>query len=82
MAIHPHPMSMAAHGERRRQELLDQARQVQAVREATAGAARACRRGPEVRSVVAGLARSLFSRLRLALTQPLDLPQSSPGEAR
>ena len=82
MSIHPNPMSMAVHVEHHRQELLDQAHQERLAKEAIAGSAQARKGRLEVGTVVASRAWSLFSRLRPALTQPLEMPQSSPGEAR
>ena len=81
MSIHPNPMSMAVHVEHHRQTLLDQARQERLAKEAIAGAARAHQGSWEVRAAVAGRARLLFSRLRPGLADPIELPQSAPGEA-
>jgi hypothetical protein len=80
MTVHPNPISMAAHVERRRRELFDQAQREQVAKEAIAGAALTRHGQWEVGSVVAGRARKLFSRLRPGLTQPLELAQSSPGD--
>jgi uncharacterized protein (DUF3084 family) len=82
MSVHPNPMSMAVNVEHHRQELLDQAHQERLAKEAIAGAAQAREGRSEVGTVVASRAWSLFSRLRPALTQPLNLPQSAPGDTR
>jgi hypothetical protein len=76
MSFHPNPMSMAVHVEHHRQELL--------AKEAITSAMQVQdRQGrSDVKAAVANRARSLFSRLRPALAQPLELSQSSPGEAR
>jgi hypothetical protein len=74
-------MSMAVNVEHHRQELLDQAHQERLAKEAIAGAAQAREGRSEVGSVVASRAWSLFSRLRPALSEPMEAPQSVPGEA-
>lgn len=82
MSFHPNPMSMAVHVEHHRQELLDQAQQERLAKEAIASATQTRQGRLDVKAAVANRARSLFSRLRPALSQPLELSQSSPGEAR
>jgi hypothetical protein len=81
MSVHPNPMSMAVHVEHHRQELLDQAHQERLAKEAIAGAAQTREGRAELGAVVVSRARSLFSRLRPALSEPLEAPRSAPGEA-
>jgi hypothetical protein len=73
-------MSMAAHVEHHRQELLEQARRERLAKEAIAGRAPSQTAGADTSAAVSR-ARSIFARLRPALTDPVELPQSSPGEA-
>lgn len=81
MSFHPNPMSMAMHVEHHRQELLDQAHQERLAKEAIAGSGRA-RSGLAAASATAvGRARSFFGRLSPALARPIDLAQSTPGDA-
>mgnify|MGYP000162022495 CR=1 FL=1 len=83
MSFHPNPMSMAAHVEHHRQRLLEQAHQERLAKEAIAGRAhaRSSTGLAEASAAAVGRARSLFGRLRPALAKPIELPQSSPGDA-
>ena len=81
MPFHPNPMSMATHVEHHRQELLAQAHQERLAQEALAGRANAGYGLVEASATAVGRARSFFGRLRPALAKPVELPQSSPGEA-
>ena len=81
MAFHPNPMSMAAHVEHHRQELLAQAHQERLAKEAIAGRAQTRVGFAAASAAAVGRARSLFGRLHPALASPIELPQSSPGEA-
>ena len=81
MPIHPHPNTMATHVEHHRQELLKQAQQERMAREALAGGP--ARNGlAEATAAAVGQTRAIFARLRPALTAPMELPQSQPGEAQ
>lgn len=81
MPFHPNPMSMAVHVEHHRQELLDQAHQERLAKEAIAGRSHGGPTLAQASASAAGRARSLFGWLRPALAEPIELPQSSPGEA-
>ena len=80
MPVHPNPISMAAHVEHHRQELLEQAHQVRLAKEAIAARDRVPDRLAENTVAVVRL-RSAWARLRPDLTESVDLPQSAPGEA-
>jgi hypothetical protein len=81
MPLHPNPLAMATHVEHHRQELLAQARQERLAKEAIAG--RVSRRRPrtEAHDTVVARARACLGRLRPRLAKPLELPQSTLGEA-
>ena len=81
MPVHPNPISMAVHCESRRQDLLDQARLHRLAKEASAGGGRSRLEVAETRAVAVGRARSVLARLRPALVEPVEGPQSAPGEA-
>ncbi len=82
MPFHPNPVSMAVHAEHHRQELLDQAQQYRLAKEAAGDGGPALRpRMFALKATVAGGVRAIATWRRPALNQPLELPQSAPGEA-
>lgn len=85
MPFHPNPVSMAVHVEHHRQELLDLAHQERLAKEAINGAPRARRGWSGMNAMLAGLMRAVAAHWRPELPEPLELPlelpQSTSGEA-
>ncbi|MGH2617288.1 MAG: hypothetical protein ACRDJC_18810 [Thermomicrobiales bacterium] len=81
MPFHPNPLSMAVHVEHHRQELMTLAEQERLAKEAISGRPTGSRGRHGVMAAVANGIRSVAARWRPETVKPLELPQSTPGEA-
>jgi hypothetical protein len=79
MPVHPHPVSMLAVAEMRREELLDQALHDGVARSAADHGADAAERSSSARAAASAL-RAVGVRLASKLATRIDLVQSAPGE--
>jgi hypothetical protein len=81
MPFHPNPVSMAVHVEHHRQELMTLAEQERLAKEAVSGRLNSSRGRIGAMTSIANGIRTVVARWRPEMVKPLELPQSTPGEA-